>query len=221
MEIYKKLTWVRITKKTTTKQKVISIVNALIIGGILGLLAKIVDNPYYIDLGFTDIGDRLGIWIFVATLLSVFSYSPKLAAVKVFAFFGAVLTVYYVYTVLFLNFFPAREIVFWSMCAAVAPVCAYMMWYSRESGFFSNIMLALPITVLLSEGVELRNAYLPIHTHYYLIPWLMGIYLLMIVVLLLIIPKNKIQFLIILPLSIILSFFLIKCNTYFGLWEYV
>jgi len=212
VEIYNKLIRTRVANKSTTKQKVFSIVIAIIIGVILGLLAKIVDNPSYFNPIFTGIGDRLGIWVFVATLLSVFSYSPKLAAVKIFAFFGSMLTVYYVYTTMVLHFFPKREIIFWSICAAVSPVCAYIMWYARGSGLFSNIVSALPITVLLSEGFELRNAYLPIHTHYYLIPWLMGIYLIMIVVLLLIIPKNKIRFLIILPIAIILSLIVINFN---------
>ncbi|MFJ7975807.1 hypothetical protein JNUCC23_10720 [Peribacillus sp. JNUCC 23] len=221
MEMYNKLIGIRVANKTTTKQKVFSIVNAIIIGVILGSLAKIVDNPYYFNLIFTDIGSRLGIWVFVATILSVFSYSPKLAAVKVFAFFGSMMTVYYVYTILFLNFFPERAIIFWSICAVISPICAYIMWYARGSGLFSNIILSLPITILLLEGFEYRNAYLPIHHHYYLIPWFMGIYLIMIVVLLLIIPKHKMQFLIILPLSIILSLIMIKLNNYYGLWEYI
>lgn len=199
----------RIAKKSTTKQTFFSIANALIIGAVLGLFAKIADYPYFINLGFTDIADRLGIWVFVATLLSVFSRSPKLAAIKVFAFFGSMLTVYYVYTTLFLHFFPERAIVFWGICAAVSPVCGYMMWYARGNGLFSIIVSALPLTVLLSEGFELRNAYLPVHTHYYLIPWLVGIYLIMIVVLLLIIPKRKIHILVILPIAIVLSFILL------------
>lgn len=221
MEIYNKLNQIRVSNKTTTKQKFFSIANALIIGAVLGLFAKIADYPYFINLGFTAIADRLGIWVFVATLISVFSSSPKLAGIKVFAFFGAVLSVYYVYTVLFLGFFSVKAIFFWSVCAVVTPICAYIMWYSRGSGFFSNVILALPITVLLSEGYGLRNAYLPIHTHYYLIPWLMGLYLTMIIVLLLIIPKNKMQFLIILPISIVLSLILIKLNNYYGVWGYI
>jgi len=214
MEMYNKLIGIRVANKSTTKQKIFSIVNAIIIGVILGLLAKIVDNPSYFNPIFTNIGDRLGIWVFVATLLSVFSYSPKLAAVKVFAFFGSMLTVYYVYTTLVLHFFPEREIVFWSICAAVSPVCAYIMWYARGIGLFSNIVSALPITVLLSEGFELRNAYLPFHTHYYLIPWLMGIYLIMIVVLLLTIPKSKKKLLAILLIVIILSLIMIYFNVF-------
>lgn len=211
MEIYNKLNRVRIAYESTTKQKVLSIVNAIITGVILGLAAKLVDNPNITPI-FDDIGGRLGIWVFVATLLSVFSYSPKLAAVKIFAFFGSMLTVYYVYTTLVLHFFPERAIVFWTICAVVSPVCAYIMWYARGNGWFSNIVLALPITVLMSEGFNLRHAYLPIHHHYYLIPWLMGIYLIMIVVLLLIIPKNKRQCLVILSITIIFSFIMINFN---------
>ncbi|MFF0825992.1 hypothetical protein ACFYU8_05790 [Brevibacillus sp. NPDC003359] len=213
MEIINRLNQIRIANKSTAKQKVFSIVYAIIAGVILGLAAKIVDSPDFNPI-FTNIGDRLGIWVFVATLLSVFSYSPKLAAVKILAFFGSMLTVYYVYTTLVLHFFPEREIIFWSICAAVSPVCAYITWYAHGSGLFSNIILALPITVLLSEGFELRNAYLPIHTHYYLIPWLMGIYLIMIVILLLTIPKNKKKLLAILLIAIILSLIMIYFNVF-------
>lgn len=213
MKKYLKLNQIRVANKSTTKQKVFSIVNAIIIGVILGLAAKLVDNPN-INPIFDDIGGRLGIWVFVAALLSVFSYSPKLAAVKVFAFLGSMLTVYYAYTTLFLHFFPDRAIVFWGICAVISPICAYIMWYARGNGLFSNIVSALPITVLLSEGFELRNAYLPIHNHYYLIPLLMGIYLIMTVVLLLILPNNKMKFWVILPISLILSFIMITFNVF-------
>ncbi|GGF89346.1 hypothetical protein GCM10010912_38090 [Paenibacillus albidus] len=213
MGIYNKLNQIRVENKSTTNQKVFSIVNAMITGVILGLAAKLVDNPN-INPILDDIGGRLGIWVFVATLLSVFSYSPKLAAAKIFAFFGSMLTVYYLYTTFVLHFFPEREIVFWSICAAVSPVCAYIMWYARGSGLFSSMVSALPVTVLLSEGFELRNAYLPIHHHYYLVPLLMGIYLIMTVVLLLTIPKNKMQFIVILPIAIILSLIMIGFNVF-------
>jgi len=45
----------------------------------MGLTAKLVDNPGINPL-FDNLGGRLGIWVFVAALISVFSYSPKLAA---------------------------------------------------------------------------------------------------------------------------------------------
>ncbi|MBT2291086.1 hypothetical protein J7E73_18460 [Paenibacillus albidus] len=84
------------------------------------------------------------------------------------------------------------------------------MWYARGSRLFSNIVSALPITVWQSEGYELRNAYL----YYYLVPLLMGIYLIMTVVLLLTIPKNKMQSKIILPIAIILSLIMKGFNAF-------
>ncbi|RAI96839.1 hypothetical protein DET54_106197 [Paenibacillus pabuli] len=202
---------IRAKSESTTKQKGVSIGYAMLIGVIMGVAAKIVDAPG-INPIFDDIGGRLGVWIFVAAIIAVFSYSPKLAAVKIFAFFGSMLTVYYVYTVLFLHFYPERAMVFWGICAVVSPICAYIMWYARGSGMLSNVVTALPITLLLSEGFQLRHAYLPIHTHYYLIPVLMIIYLIMIVVLVLIIPINKKQFLPILSIALILSFIMIYFN---------
>ncbi|KOY14001.1 hypothetical protein [Paenibacillus xylanivorans] len=202
---------IRLKSESTTKQKVVSIGYAMLIGVSMGVAAKLVDVPG-INPIFDSIGGRLGVWIFVAALISVFSYSPKLAAVKILVFFGSMLTVYYVYTVLFLNFFPERAMVFWGICAVVSPICAYIMWYARGSGLLSNVVAALPVTLLLSEGFQLRHAYLPIHTHYYLVPILMIIYLIMIIVLLLIIPINKKRFLPILSIAIILSFIMIYFN---------
>nr|WP_091018230.1 hypothetical protein [Paenibacillus amylolyticus] len=211
MGIHNKLSGIRVKNQSTTKQKALSIVIAITIGVILGLAAKLVDAQGVHPV-FDAIGGRIGIWIFVATLISVFSHSPKLAAVKICSFFVSLLTVYYLYTVFVLHFFPMREIVFWGMCAVVSPVCAYVMWYARGNGSVPSLVLALPITAVLSEGYQLRDAYLPEHTHYYLIPILMGIYLIMVIVLLLIVPTSRLKFLIILPISIVLSFIIVYFN---------
>ncbi|MFC3746537.1 hypothetical protein [Paenibacillus sp. GCM10012306] len=215
MNLTHKLNQIRSASQSTTKQKVFAIIKAMIIGVLLGLGAKLVDTPNFNPI-FDNIGGRLGIWVFVATLLSVFSSSPKLAAVKIFAFFGSMLAVYYVYTVLVLHFFPRKEIIFWGICALVSPVCAYLMWYARGKGMLPTLISAFPITALLTEGFELRHAFLPIHTHYYLIPYLMGIYLIMILILLFNIPKKKMQFMYILPIALILSIITIYFNI-FGL----
>ncbi|KOR76001.1 hypothetical protein [Paenibacillus solani] len=165
MEISNKLIQVRVPSEATIKQKILSIVTAITIGIILGIAAKLVDTPAVNPI-FTDVGDRLGIWIFVATLLSVYSYSPQLAAIRIFAFFGSMLTVYYVYTTFVLHFFPGKAILFWGILAVVSPVCAYIMWYACGNGWLANIISALPVTVLMVEGFGLRNAYLPVHHHY-------------------------------------------------------
>ncbi|MFP4978163.1 hypothetical protein ACE6ED_22350 [Paenibacillus sp. CN-4] len=211
MSILNKLIETRHLMKSTAKQKSLSVIFSILIGIALGLLAKIVDTPNSNPI-FDDLGGRLGIWVFTATLLSVISPSPKMAAAKVFAFLGSMLSVYYLYTIYFLHFTPTKEIIFWGICAGVSPLCAYIMWYARGRGLFSNIIAALPISLLITEGFGLRHAYLPVHRHYYLIPWLMAIYLVMIVLLLLLIPKNKSQLFAIVSISAVLSVFAILFN---------
>lgn len=58
-----------------------------------------------------DIFGRFGIWIFVATLLAVYSNTPLHAALRVFSFFFTMILTYYAYTILFLGFFPKSQII--------------------------------------------------------------------------------------------------------------
>ncbi|HBU80895.1 MAG TPA: hypothetical protein DEF35_04540 [Paenibacillus sp.] len=76
MGAYIKLNQIKAKSETTTKQKVLSIGYIMLVGIIMGVAAKLVDAPG-INPIFDDIGGRLAVWVFVATLISVFSYSPK------------------------------------------------------------------------------------------------------------------------------------------------
>lgn len=218
--LHNKLDHIR-TPNTTTpstpasrKLTLYAILQAIIIGALMGLAAKLVDRPE-VNPVFDDLGGRLGIWVFAATLIAVFSRSPKAAAVRTFAFFAAMLGVYYVYTVLFLGFYPQREIMFWGACAVISPICGYGVWYARGHGRIAAGILALPVAVLLSEGFALRHAYLPVHMHYYLIPVLMSIYGLFILILLLTVPSKKSQLVMTIPLALGLA----VLASYFAVFE--
>lgn len=93
--------------KADAKKRFSYLVTALLIGFAMGLLAKLVDNPRVTGIVpvFDDLGGRLGIWIFTATLLAVFCNSPGMAAIRTFIYFMSFLFTYYAYTVLFLGFF--------------------------------------------------------------------------------------------------------------------
>ena len=58
--------------KADAKKRFSYLVTALLIGFAMGLLAKLVDNPRVTGIVpvFDDLGGRLGIWIFTATLLA-------------------------------------------------------------------------------------------------------------------------------------------------------
>lgn len=88
------------------------------------------------------------------------------------------------------------------ICGVISPFCGYGVWYARGDGRVAASVLALPVAVLLSEGFALRHAYLPVHRHYYLVPVLMGIYSLLILILLLVVPRKKANLLITLPMAL-------------------
>jgi hypothetical protein len=179
-----------------------SIIFAAIIGFVLGLTAKLVDVPEITSVLpiFDNLFGRFGIWIFSATLLSVFSSTLKHAAVKVFVFFVSMLITYYTYTILFLGFFPRTQIILWSIISLISPICAVVMWHAKENNGIANIIAALPIVALCAEWyiTGSKNTLLLV------------IYLCMIVCLLLYIPKEMKRCLPIILIAAIMTILLLK-----------
>lgn len=130
-----------------------SILFTVTIGIILGLVAKLVDVPEITGMLpiLDDIFGRFGVWIFIATLLSIFSNTPVYAAIRVFSFFISMLFTYYAYTILFLGFFPKSQIILWSIISIFSPICAAVMWYAKGNKSIANILAALPIIALCTE----------------------------------------------------------------------
>ncbi len=199
---------IRNAEKTSLKQKFFSVLLAIIIGMILGILAKLVDNPRVNQI-FDGIGGRLGIWVFVATLLAVYARTPGLAATRVFAFFGSMLFTYYIYTIYFLHFFPKRQIIFWSLCALLTPLCGFVVWFAHGEGLFADFCAAIPIAVIASEAyVSCESDLL-----------LQAVYLCWIIILVVI---RKKRYLSVCILSLILFLILVKINLLkflFGGWN--
>jgi hypothetical protein len=197
-------------KNKITNTKYYSIVIPVIIGIVLGLTAKLVDTPEMLGTFriFDDIFGRFGIWIFVATMLAFFSRTPVYAAIRVFSFFVSMLFTYYLYTVLFLGFFPKSQIILWGAISLISPVCAVLMWYMNEDKWIANIISALPIVVLCTEWylTAMKTIFL-----------LFIAYLCMIICLLIYIPKNRWQCLSIILIAAIMSLILIKT----GLMNYI
>lgn len=95
------------------KSNVYSLFLPFIIGIVLGITAKLIDVPYVTSKFpvFDDIMGRFAIWVWAAAIISIFSKTAIFAAVRSFLFFIGMLSAYYSYTVLFLNFFPKSQII--------------------------------------------------------------------------------------------------------------
>jgi len=130
------------------QRKVIQAIFSLFLGAFLGFLAKYLDTVPNAG----AIGTSLGVWILIATLLAAWSRSPRAAALHVFIFFAAMLSVYYLYTMVLFGFFPKYYFFAWGGIALLSPLGAYIVWYARGSGWAAALCASLPIGLLLVEG---------------------------------------------------------------------
>lgn len=225
MSAFLKSDKIRTNIKVGKKQIAYSILFSAIIGFTLGFVAKILDSPTIPReisiLGF--IGSNWGGWIFISTLIAVFSYTPKLAATRVLIFLISMLFSYYMYTILILSLFPLKYIVFWFLAALLSIIPAYIMWFSRADHLISSIIMALPISAIAFEGYKIylstvnyyekfmqyENVLISKGNYFYMLGTEI-LYALMIITILLLVPKRKKQCLYTIPFSVVIFFALVS-----------
>ncbi|WP_371321718.1 DUF6518 family protein [Robertmurraya korlensis] len=81
----------------------------------------------------SDITTSIGVWVVLATLISVWSKNPEYAALKVLAFFVGMLLAYYIYSHVLFGFFPIYYFIRWGVIALVSPFCAYIFKYKNKT----------------------------------------------------------------------------------------
>lgn len=190
--------------KLTAKQIIIQLSACFIFGVILGIIAKYSDTfpsnggiERLVSI-ISNLTTQLGIWVVLATIIAVWSRSPKIAAIKVFTFFAGMLLAYYIYSQALFGFFPSYYFMRWGAIALVSPFAAYIVWFSRGEGWFAAFCAALPIGLLLAQG----------YSFFYVFSVVLGFDLFAAILLLVILPRQKAQYLKIVPMSILIAFIL-------------
>ena len=176
-------------------QKFIKVLIVFIFGAIMGIFAKYTDGTL---VGL--IGTYLGIWIFIATLISVYSKTPEVAALHVFIFFVAMLLAYYIYSMKLFGFFPSYYFLGWMGLCLLTPIGAYIVWYGKGNHLISSVFASLPISVLLWEG----------YSFYYTLSMPQFLDIIFAVLLLFIFSKNSKQILRTILISLVLFFIILK-----------
>ncbi|MCL6458461.1 MAG: hypothetical protein K6T85_10700 [Gorillibacterium sp.] len=217
---------IRTNIRVGKKKIAYSVLFSSIFGFTLGFVAKILDSPIISNeisisiLG--SIGSNWGMWIFISTLIAVYSYTPKLAAIRVSIFLISVLFSYYTYTILVLELFPLKYIIFWCILALLSTIPAYIMWFSHADHLISSIITALPISVIAFEGYKIylstasfyekfkpsENVLVSDRDYFFMLSTEI-LYALMIIIILLLVPKRKKQCLYIIPFSVVVFFALV------------
>jgi len=127
--------------KISLSRKILNSTLIFIAGVILGVISKVLDEtpsnllPYFIEvLDLRNFFSRMGVWIFLAVLISVYSKSPVRSAINVFLFFVGMVGSYYLYTVMIAGFFPKSYMMLWIIMTVISPFMAFISWYAKGKG---------------------------------------------------------------------------------------
>ena len=169
------------------KQKLIRLLLVIIVGLVLGFLAKYADTvPDNVIPGMQDIGTYFGLWILAITVLAAWSRSPGAASIHSLFFLLAMVAAYYIYSMILFGFFSKSYFLIWSLIALLSPIGAFIVWYARGNGWIAAFCTAIPISALLVEGFSFLYV-LPLHAVQFYFDLFAA------VVLFVILPKNNIQ----------------------------
>ena len=132
-----------------------ALLHAVQIAGIgiwLGVVSKLLDI-YTSNLG--NIFSQMSVWIFICTVISVWSSTPCRAAVNVFSFCIGMLTAYYITAEVTASVYSIRFLYGWAGLAFVSPSLGFCVWYTKGRRRLSKIIVAGIISVMLTIAVIL------------------------------------------------------------------
>ncbi len=153
------LSAVRSPIKRPITKKILHSVSILLAGVVIGVIAKIIDEipsgvlpAIYDALNLRDFLSRIGIWMFAGSVISYFSSSPGRAVINTVLFLSGMIASYYVYTAVFMGFFPFTYVMMWIGFIVISPIMAFLCWYAKGKGVFAVAISSLIIYFMMRQA---------------------------------------------------------------------
>ena len=152
-------------KDIKISKKIVYSLLILLLGIILGVFSKWLDNLSINDaiwwqyiLGIVDLRNvfsYVGIWMFLAITISVFSKTPLRASLNVFLFFVGMTVSYHLYTIMFSGFNPKNYMMIWYGITMLTPILAFICWYAKGKEKISIIISSIILTIMLISSFSI------------------------------------------------------------------
>ncbi|WP_033826805.1 hypothetical protein [Bacillus andreraoultii] len=186
-----------------------------IAGVILGLVSKMLETtlsnslPYFLEvLDLRNFFSRMGVWIFLAVLISVYSKSPVRSAINVFLFFVGMVGSYYLYTVLVAGFFPRSYMIIWIIMTCISPFMAFMCWYAKGKGIIAISLSSIIFMFISRQAFVFGFWYFDIRNNLELLLWIATIFVLY---------QSPKQIIKVVTIGLILYFLTAQINLFWGM----
>lgn len=150
-------------------RKIINTTSIMLLGIILGIFSKWLDNISIDDticwqhifgiLDLRNVFSLFGIWIFIATTISVFSKTPLRASLNVFLFFIGMTVSYHLYTIFFSGFNPRNYMMIWYGITVTTPILAFICWYAKGNGKISIIISGIILDIMMLSSFSIGMLY--------------------------------------------------------------
>lgn len=179
------LNGIRKPEPMTTADKITHSFFILIVGIVLGVISKMLDEtasnllpPFIEALDLGNFFSRMGVWLFLAVIISIYSKSAVGAGLKVFLFFTGMVSSYYLYTIFIAGFFPRSYMMIWIVLTFISPLLAFTCWYSRGEKLISVVIAGLILMFITRQTFAFGFWYLDVINMLELLLWMATIFVL-------------------------------------------